>query len=221
MSSDLIGARGCFAARRDGSAVRDLAKVAATLALRRPLVLRGAPGSGKTMVAALLLMGLRAKPGDAFSPFSVRIDGRLVEAPVEPSGRFGSPELQPLRWHRFGDVCRLVKRLIALERRLQTSESSAARVSTSSTDAYRQDGRTVVSAKWWRVLVRGDRTYRYLLRRIEIYLRRLLGVTSAVPTDEDEHYTGIDHSCESHRSRAPGSARKTPIFPVFRELAAV
>ncbi|MDG4803426.1 hypothetical protein [Micromonospora sp. WMMD980] len=220
MSADLIGARDYLAVFRDGSEVRALAKAAAALALQRPLVVMASAGSGRTLVAARLLMGLLAEPGDAPSPFSVRINGRLVEAPVQRAGRFVAPELQPLRWHRFGDVCRLVKRLIALERRLHRTRSVTARVSTSSTDAYGQDGRTVVSAGWRRVLIRSDRTYRYLLRRIEICLRRRLGITSVVPTDDGAHYTGVDHSSESHRSRAPGNTRKTSTFLVFRELAA-
>jgi hypothetical protein len=62
----------------------------------------------------------------------------------------------------------------------------------------------------WSVRNLGARSIRLLFRKIEKYLRRILGIahTSPVFRVEDERDTSrVDHSHESHRSRAPGRSR--------------
>lgn len=61
-------------------------------------------------------------------------------------------------------------------------------------------------------------TQRQLLRRIKILLRRILGIGPG-RIDQVPWTQGMDHSVDSHRSRAPGRVRKTQFWPVFRELA--
>ncbi|MFG3645095.1 hypothetical protein ACGF3C_32955 [Micromonospora sp. NPDC047762] len=62
---------------------------------------------------------------------------------------------------------------------------------------------------------------RVLLRRALVLVRRMLGRTSVRLTHAALAAADVDYSIESHRSRAPGSARKTLPSLVFRELAAV
>ncbi|WP_431932553.1 hypothetical protein [Micromonospora sp. RP3T] len=62
---------------------------------------------------------------------------------------------------------------------------------------------------------------RMLLRRALVLVRRMLGRTIVRLTYAELAASDVDYSIESHRSRAPGSARKTSPSLVFRELAAV
>jgi hypothetical protein len=150
-----------------------------------------------------------------------------VDLPAEPGvipllDGSGSAE-RP--WARFGDLRNITRRLLELERRLTSRAEPGALFATASpTDIYRQGRGAVTSASWWRAVLarrKAVRTLdRILLRRICIALRRRIGIrNSFVASGDDETCRRIDHSVESHRSRAPGSARKTLISTVFRGLA--
>jgi hypothetical protein len=121
---------------------------------------------------------------------------------------------------RFGDIRSVVTRLTDLERGLQDAASIDAFLPGSSTDVYRLDRRAVTSASWWRKEVR---THRQALRRVQIFFRRKIDALSTgfrwPWLDADDDSAGIDHSTESHRSRAPGRNRKTLPVMAFREFA--
>lgn|GEM_PF-2657514 len=59
----------------------------------------------------------------------------------------------------------------------------------------------------WKIRDTGARSIRLLFRRIEKYLRRILGIAHTPPVfriEDDRDTSRVDHSHESHRSRAPG-----------------
>ncbi|MDG4760483.1 hypothetical protein [Micromonospora sp. WMMD710] len=64
---------------------------------------------------------------------------------------------------------------------------------------------------------------RLLARHVRIHLRRIFAPPRTPPRPTYVYRTApeIDHSLESHRSRAPGRVRKTLPALVFRELAAM
>jgi hypothetical protein len=115
------------------------------------------------------------------------------------------------------------RRLTDLEKKLHDESYVEGLFYSSSTDVYGQDRREVKSARLWRLTNKmlGKNLFRLIQRRMAIYLRRRSNETEQAPTAVRRiDGIGLDHSAESHRSRAPSRVRKTP-FLVFRELVPI
>lgn len=159
-------------------------------------------GSGKSYIIAFLgLLGVSKRS----ARLQTLITGHRTEAPAlllpDHSGR---PDFQPRSWRQFGDVRELVNSFVAFEQKLQVESSSTRHAPTAKTGKFGQDRLIAINAKRAHAPVASDGAYRFFVRRSEIHRRRLDHRAVVVC---DEQGPGVDHSTESHRSRAPGSQR--------------
>lgn len=147
--------------------------------------------------------------------------GRSVTVSLEPPRLPGRDDLA-YDWSN-GEPEAVWRRRTDFERRLHSERLVEELFYSSSTDVYKQDRREVKSASLWRLTnkISGRNLLRLIQRRVVIYLRRRSDEPDQVPTViQCIDGIGLDHSAESHRSRAPSHVRKTQ-FLAFRELVPV